>query len=522
MNTQQSFLDNNEESKNLSLGFPKKLAILDCETTGGNPTYHRIIEIGLLIVEDGVITKRWQTFINPETSLPPMITRLTGIEARDLNGAPLFEDISDELLELLDDSVLVAHNARFDYGFLKNEFNRIGHMFSSKLLCSVKFSRALYPQFKSHSLDSIIKRFHFSIENRHRAMDDALMVYKLFHKTTHLFDDEEIQAACNDLLKSPTLPTKLDPSEIEKLPQSPGVYYFYDDRNVLLYIGKSINIRSRVLNHFSQDYRNHKDLKMSAKIAHIDFNKTPSDFGARLLEGQEIKKLMPIMNTRLKKTKKLYRIELESSNKGYVTPKIVTVNTDGIEQQAAEQFGLFRSPRQIKAKLEKLADQFFLCHRLLGLEGTIRSSNEPCFRFQLKRCLGACCGQETKDAYNERVISSLKEYQHKTWQWNGPILVVEHSCAKDKVKHYHLIDNWVYIAKLSIPEDVFDYGYSFVDASQAAQSINDVQASDYMPSATSTNRQFELDTYFVLIKFLYTAEQRKLNGLEVVELINSG
>ena len=172
---QLNWLDN-PTPKRLSSGFPEKMVLLDCETTGGKATYHRIIEIGLLIIENGELIETWQTFVDPEMALPPFIQRLTGITPEKLDGAPLFADIAGELLNTLEGRTLVAHNARFDYGFLKNEFQRAGIRYNAKPLCSVKFSRNLYPQFKRHGLSQIIQRFQLTINNRHRALDDAEMI----------------------------------------------------------------------------------------------------------------------------------------------------------------------------------------------------------------------------------------------------------------------------------------------------------------------------------------------------------
>ncbi|MGB0669850.1 MAG: exonuclease domain-containing protein, partial [Porticoccaceae bacterium] len=254
----------------------------------------------------------------------------------------------------------------------------------------VKFSRNLYPQFKRHGLSQIIERFKLSIVNRHRALDDAEMIYQFFLKSTALFSDEEIQATCESILKRPALPIKLDASEVEKLPASAGVYYFYDDKGVLLYIGKSVNIRNRVMSHFSSDHKNPKDLQMSSKIAHIDFQQTPTDFGAQIHESNQIKALFPLYNRRLRKVKKMFQYRTEPDDLGYLRLSIEAIDTDN--PAANEQFGLFRSPRQASKKMEKLADQYFLCHKLLGLEGS-NGRTDPCFRAQLKKCFGACCGK---------------------------------------------------------------------------------------------------------------------------------
>ncbi|MBX2849199.1 MAG: GIY-YIG nuclease family protein [Acidiferrobacterales bacterium] len=507
---QSSLFDDNSQSERLSSGFPDRLAILDCETTGGKASYHRIIEIGVVLIDSGEVVDQWQQFINPNTSIPPQITALTGIKQIDVADAPSFDEIADHLLELLEGRVLVAHNARFDYSFLRNEYERIGQRFSAKLLCSVKFSRAMYPQFRSHSLSNIIRRFNFSVENRHRALDDSLMVLRLFQKSSELFSDEDIKATCDKILKSPTLPPKLDSKEIDKLPNGSGVYYFYDDKGGLLYIGKSVNIRNRVLNHFSQDHKNHKDLKMGAQIAHIDYQQTASDFSAQLLESQLIKKLLPTMNVRLRRVKKLFSVELIENAKGYLQPKTITIEVAQGNTHQAHRYGLFRSAKQISGRLEKLADQFFLCHQLLGLETS--RGNKACFRFQLKRCFGACCGEEGAEKYNERVRTALKDYRTKAWPWQSAVLVKEANANRDAQTQLHLIDNWVYIAKLDFANDIYDFGYAMQSEDKST------------PSSSETNKvqtplDFDLDTYLILVRFLLSPEKRKLNGLEVIPLV---
>ena len=477
----------NDDVEKLSSGFPEKLVILDLETTGGRATRHRIIEVGLIIIEEGECVEKWQTFVDPETYLPMNIQRLTGIRPEDLEGAPTFRMIADELLDKLTGRTLVAHHARFDYGFLKNEFARIGYSYSDKPLCSVKFSRAMFPQFNRHGLDQIIKRFGFNIENRHRALDDAEMVYQLFQKSSVIFSADDISSACAQILKRPSLPTTLNPEIIEGLPGKPGVYYFYDQNGHLLYIGKSVNIRQRVLSHFNQDYRNPKDLKMSRKIAQIDFVRTPTDFGAQLLESQQIKELMPVHNRQLRKVKKLYQLQMGVSEQGYHQIKPVQIETDA--DQLDYQFGLFRSRRQAYLRLERMADEFQLCHQLLNLEPK-KTHDAPCFRYQLKRCLGACIGEDPIALYNERVQQAMAEYRIKVWPWKGPVIVEERNPEDKEETAYHLLNDWRYLAKLSCPEDAYDY-------------------------SVEERASFDMDSYFILVRFLMDDKVARQHGLRI-------
>ncbi|MGB1244740.1 MAG: exonuclease domain-containing protein [Porticoccaceae bacterium] len=497
----------------LSPGFPEKMVLLDCETTGGKAPYHRIIEIGLLVVEEGRLVEKWQTFVDPRVPLPPFIQRLTGISPGMVAGAPEFSDIAEELLSKLEGRTLVAHNARFDYSFLKNEFERAGISYNAKPLCSVKFSRNLYPQFKRHGLSQIIERFGLSIENRHRALDDAEMIYKFFQKSSALFSEDEIAATCKTLLKRPSLPTLLNAKEVEKLPTSAGVYYFYDAKGALLYIGKSVHIRNRVLSHFSSDHKNPKDLQMSTKIAHIDFEQTPSDFGAQIRESNQIKAQSPIYNRRLRKVKKLFQFRSTEDSQGYLRLNIEPVETE--DTAVEQQFGLFRSPRQASKKMQQLADQYFLCHKLLGLEGE-RANQKPCFRSQLKKCFGACHGAEPAVIYNERMTAALKNYQIKLWPYAGPILVEERDPQNPDQVAFHIIDRWRYIAKLALIEDIYDLGYQLRDLSSPPPEPDQISG-----DRDETDDRFDLDIYFILVRFMVDQEKIKMNNLKLWDLVAS-
>lgn len=516
--------ETSDTTDTLCNGFPERMVLLDCETTGLKPTVHRMIEVALLVIEQGKIIEQWSTLINPSTYIPPEIRRITGITPDQLTDAPDFESIADELLTRLEGRVLVAHNARFDYGFLKNEFSRAGISYNTKPLCSVKVSRKLFPQHRRHGLSEIIKRFDFSIDNRHRALDDTLMIWKFFLQISAQFTEKNIKAACDELLQRPSLPMHLDTAEIDKLPDTPGVYYFYDTHGKLLYIGKSINIRTRVMSHFTQDHRNNKDLEMSALIAHIDFETTPSDFGAQLRESQQIKALNPYYNRRLRKIRKLYQYQMEADESGYLCLYIRSIKqAASSSSEMDEQFGLFRSRRQAENQLGKLAEHFFLCQKLCGLETKNRSDHKPCFGYQLKRCLGACCKQETAEAYNQRVQIALQNYRQKAWPWPDAVLVEERGSQPDQPGHnepqtvWHLLHEWRYITQIRGQDELYDYGYQ--PAGPKGGLSADALGSEAVDSAPDhLPPDFDLDTYQILVRFLLSPAQQKTNGLRLLPL----
>lgn len=195
----------------------KTFSILDVETTGGSPTYSRIIEVGLLRVEKGEVVREYSTLVNPGVEIPEFITEITGIRDVDLIGAPAFEDIIEELAGYLEGSILVAHNSGFDYGFLAGEFARCGWGFSMDSLCTVRLSRALFPEHKRHNLDAIIDRFGFSIKNRHRALDDAKILWDFLQAAQLHFPAEHFNKTLNRTMQKipPKLQRRMDKQPTE-------------------------------------------------------------------------------------------------------------------------------------------------------------------------------------------------------------------------------------------------------------------------------------------------------------------
>jgi DNA polymerase-3 subunit epsilon len=278
--------------------------LLDLETTGATPTQDRITEIGLIRYENGIEVGRWNTLINPEVSISPFIQRLTGITQSMVKNAPTFFEIRNILLDWVDDAVLCAHNVRFDYGFLKNEFKRIGITFQKKLLCTVKLSRKLYPQHKGHGLDAIIERFKLVCENRHRAMGDTEMMAAFIAAAFNELGEHAVQEAALALLKQQAIPANLDQLEINAIPDTFGVYLFHGE-SALLYVGKSVTLRTRVLSHFQGDHSSAKEMRIAQEIKRIEYRVTSGELGALLLESHLIKEYQPIHNRQLRRERQL-------------------------------------------------------------------------------------------------------------------------------------------------------------------------------------------------------------------------
>ncbi len=193
----------------------KNFTIVDLETTGGSAYFNRIIEIGVLRVERGEVVARYSQSINPQIPIPEMITKITGLTDRDVAGAPLFEEVADELITFFEDAIFVAHNVMFDYSFLKEEYRRLGYSFNLDRLCTVRLSRALFPQHKRHNLAALIERHEFEAGNRHRAFDDAHVLWQFFQTIKTTFDAETLQLGLQKATTKLRKPNALTPQSTE-------------------------------------------------------------------------------------------------------------------------------------------------------------------------------------------------------------------------------------------------------------------------------------------------------------------
>lgn len=454
---------------------PTKLAFVDIETTGLRTRYDRIIEIGILRVQEGEITSTYSSLINPQTHLPSEIIRLTGITDQHLLSAPTFREIASDILEQLDDTVFVAHNVRFDYGFLKTEFKRLGTSFSPKHFCTVRLSRTLFPQERHHNLDRLIKRFQIPVQARHRALDDAQAIYTFYSKVQNIFSEELFTKAMKTVLKKPSLPVKLSAEIVDKLPEQPGVYIFYGpepdilsgeaacersetrveggslvklsnnkNQTIPLYIGKSINIKERVLSHFAGDIHSPLEMKIAQQVESIETLTTSGELGALFLESKLIKQMLPLFNRRLRQKRELVALKSSTNSDGY---ECVTMEV--LEETPLTKLdtflGFYNSRKQAKEYLAQLAKEYSLCEKLLGLEKT----KTACFAHRLERCLGACINKEPKLAYNMRFEEAFALSKIRPWPFPGAILIEEKNILEETTD-YFLVDKWCFISKTTV------------------------------------------------------------------------
>ncbi|NDP43718.1 MAG: ethanolamine utilization protein, partial [Aromatoleum sp.] len=393
--------------------FAPSLAFVDLETTGTAAGADAITEVGIVRVDDGGDSpprvSEWSTLVNPGVPIPPEIQALTGITDAMVRPAPRFSAIAGEILSRTDGALFIAHNARFDYGFLKHAFARLDRTFTARVLCTLKLSRRLFPGAEQHNLDSLIARHALPTEGRHRALGDARVLWAFVQTLYRDLPAETIELAAKRVLKTPSLPPQLALGALDALPESPGVYLFYGLNALPLYVGKSRNLRERVGAHFSSDYRSPTDLRLSDEIRRIEFEQTAGEIGALLRESALVKSLLPAHNHALRRKVASGLLELGAPGE---PPRYVPAH--GIEPSALSgRYGPFTSKRQARDTLRHLASRHALCWTLLGLERRLG----PCFARQVKRCAGACVGAESADAHQARLAEALAPYAVPAWPY---------------------------------------------------------------------------------------------------------
>lgn len=427
---------------------PTKLAFVDIETTGLGVTHDRIIEIGILRVENNKLIESYQTLVNPQMYISPFVEELTGIKKSDLEHAPLFEDIKDQIYELLDDAVFVAHNARFDYGFIRNEFRRVDTSFSAKQCCTVKLAKKLFPRFPRYNLDTIIQQFSLNCEHRHRAFDDAKVLWDFYQKLQEKLAIEDIEKGLTSVMNRPALPTHLS-TTIDELPEQPGVYIFYGTDGVPLYVGKSKNIRERVISHFHSDYQAAREMNLCQQVQSIEAFPTAGELSALINESRLVKTMQPLFNRKLRIARKLILLTTQESSDGYDEVSMKEVDSI-LPTDVMSILGLFKSKKQAKNALSNLAKEYQLCEKLLGLEKT----KGACFSYRLGFCKGACIGKEHPLQYKMRFVSAFTARKIKAWPFSGPISINEKNELTGKEEQF-IIDRWCLLSDQQ--DQTFDY-----------------------------------------------------------------
>jgi DNA polymerase-3 subunit epsilon len=379
---------------------PQLYAVVDIETTGGMARRDRITEIAIVLFDGEKIVDKFESLINPERSIPYEITRITGITDSMVSNAPKFYEVAKKVVDMTEGAIFVAHNVRFDYSFIREEFASLGFTLTRRQLCTVVLSRKAFPGLKSYSLGNLIRHFDIQVENRHRAMDDVLATVDILGRI--LSNEDGVQQAdriVNAGIKASHLPKDISIERIHNLPESIGVYYFYNEYGHVIYVGKSINIRKRVMQHFGNI--DIKTDKFIAKVADITYEETGSELIAMLLESNEIKALQPEVNKAQRAKDYPYFVYHYFDHQGYLR---FNWEKSSVKSRTNKKIlNHYSSKASARSHLYQITELLGLCAGLTG----IHEAESSCFYYQTGACTGACQQIEAPESYNERATEAL-------------------------------------------------------------------------------------------------------------------
>ncbi|MBD5804841.1 Excinuclease cho [Azoarcus sp. Aa7] len=453
------------------VSLPDSLVLIDVETTGANPLRDRVTEIAVLRIERGELVERWETLVNPECPIPPLIQRLVGITDAMVAAAPTFAAVADEVRTRLGSAVFVAHNARFDYGFIRSEFARIDQTFDAPVLCTVKLSRALYPEHHRHGLDALIERHGFTCGARHRAMGDTEVLWQFARLVTASFAPDVLARAVERAMKRPARVVELPEGVLEGLPESPGLYYLYGDNDQLLYLGRSACLRARVMEHFAPGVKG-RDAELAQRVRRVDWEERAGELTATLLETEFLRRRCPQYN-RAAGGPDVFGLRYVPGRKR--PPVLERVPLAGSDPAAwGDVHGTFRTKKEADNLLRELAQAYQLCLRRLGLEA---GKDGPCSAYPAKRCAGVCAGKESIAAHDERLLGALGAVKLRPWPWAGPVIIAER-CPHSGSEAWHMFDCWCLLGS--------------ADSAQALEALR----------AELPPRRFDMDVYRILVRWL--------------------
>ncbi|HXI00903.1 MAG TPA: exonuclease domain-containing protein [Sphingobacteriaceae bacterium] len=370
-------------------------AIVDIETTGGHASSNGISEIAIVIYNGMHEVFRFESLINPERTIPIYITALTGITNEMVDDAPIFKDIAPQIYDLLNGKIFVAHNVNFDYSFLKHHLSLCGFDLNCNKVCTVRLGRKIFPGLPSYSLGKLCRALDIPIINRHRALGDADATARLFYLMLNNDKENHLQKSLNSRSKEQLLPPNLPKEKVFALPDRPGVYYFHDKKDKVIYIGKAKSLKKRVVSHFSNNNAGKKKQEFLREIYNITYEVCGTELFAFILEALEIKRIWPKYNQSLKRFEQAYGLFMYEDQRG-----LLRLAIDKRNKFSSYLFS-FNLLSEGYSLLRKLVLEYQLCPNLCFTKKSIANCD-------LLQCRGVCIKKESQEVYNLRVIAALE------------------------------------------------------------------------------------------------------------------
>lgn len=376
-------------------------AIVDIETTGTYAAAHGITEISIYISDGKRIVQKFESLVNPCQPIPWYIQSFTGISNEMVARAPLFEEIADKVFALLQDKIFVAHNVNFDYSFIKAALLANGYDYYPKRLCTVRLSRKIFPGLPSYSLGNLCHSLGIKIRRRHRAGGDAEATAKILHKLLQHDTEKHIEKSLLRNSKENMLPPHVPKEQFDRLPETPGIYYFHNEKGKIIYIGKARNIRQRVNSHFSSGWEQRQKQNFLRHTHSISFQSCATELMAIILESTEIKKHWPAFNHSQKRWDDVYGIYSFTDQNGYMR---LAIEKNKKHIQPVFRFHYLADGYAV---MRRLIRDYQLCPKLCFMQ----SDHIPCTGQAEGTCRGSCQQKENPQAYNERVLQAIGSLQ---------------------------------------------------------------------------------------------------------------
>jgi DNA polymerase-3 subunit epsilon len=371
-------------------------AIVDIETTGGHAASGAITEIAIILHNGQEVEGSYHTLVNPGCPIPRYITVLTGIDDEMVKDAPAFSEVAHVIFNLLSSRIFIAHNVNFDYSFIRHHLLQSGIEWDVPKLCTVRLTRKLFPGYPSYSLGNICRSLDIKISDRHRAKGDATATAELFTMLLRADDKNHIAQMLKKGSREAYLPIHLPVTDINKLPDQPGVYYFHDQKQKVIYVGKAKNLQKRVTSHFSNNSSSRKKQELIRKVHRISFNLCGTEFTASVMESLEIKKLWPQYNYSQKKWEFAFGLFQYEDQQGRQRLGIGPVKKN---LTPIFQFHVLADGHR---HLWRMVREFKLCPKLCFLQ-----KDGDCIGVAEHYCDGVCDGRGSVSSYNERVEKAV-------------------------------------------------------------------------------------------------------------------
>jgi len=454
-------------------------AILDIETTGGKYDEEGITEIAIYKHDGESITDQFSSLVNPQIKIQPFVQKLTGISSKMLKNAPKFYEIAKRIVQITDGCIIVAHNASFDYRILQTEFRRLGFPFERKSLCTVSLSKILLPDQPAYSLGKLVRNLGIPFSDQHRAIGDAKVTVKLFE----LLMEKDTQKNILKIYVSSEQPNKV-PSKyleiIDKLPSEMGVYYIHNLKNEIIYIGKSNNIKKKILYHLTA--KSKKSGVIQKEICSVTYALVGDELITFLKEQNEIKANSPKLNKALRYRIYPLGIRLEE-RKEY--PKLI------IEQVIEETsyLSVFKNVKNAKKALFNWTNTFGLCLKKTSIS---RNISGPCSNYGVDKCESVCISKESAFLYRGRIHNLLKSLQYPF----SNFIIVSRG-RKSGESSFVFIEN-----------DIFK-GYGYFDLNHQIKNNEQIKS-------RLVNMEDNLDTQKIIRSFLGSKKYNKLINLDAI------